>query len=123
LQLLQEVFLMQAKHSLSEDTNRDSVSFMADRERLTETIPAFRVKRSDYETIIKRAKDDRRASTDVVRALLERGIAAMRRDGLLFEPEEESGTSEESERTGSHPAFVSAESRNLLGRKRSRQAK
>jgi hypothetical protein len=55
-------------------------------ERLVETI-AFRVTRPVYAFIESVMSRERRELAEVGRALLDRGIAAYKRDGLLFEPE------------------------------------
>jgi hypothetical protein len=57
------------------------------RERLSEMI-AFRVYPSLYEVVTSIAHKDRRKLSEVELALFERGVAAFKRDGLLFEPEE-----------------------------------
>ena len=59
---------------------------MAEKERLVETIPAFRVTTDAYKVIKYLEGHERRKISDVARALLDRGIAAFQRDGLLFEP-------------------------------------
>jgi hypothetical protein len=60
---------------------------MPDEERLTDTIPAFRVNDEVSKVVRGIVKTDRRTISDVARALLERGVAAFLRDGKLFEPE------------------------------------
>ena len=57
------------------------------RERLSEMID-FRVYPSLYEVVTSIAHKDRRKLSEVELALFERGVAAFKRDGLLFEPEE-----------------------------------
>lgn len=57
------------------------------RERLSEMI-AFRVYPSLYEVVTSLAHRERRKLSEVELALFERGVAAYKRDGLLFEPEE-----------------------------------
>jgi hypothetical protein len=57
------------------------------RERLSEMI-AFRVYPSLYEVVTSLANKERRKLSEVELALFERGVAAFKRDGLLFEPEE-----------------------------------
>lgn len=57
------------------------------RERLSEMI-AFRVYPSLYQVVTGLAAKERRKLSEVELALFERGVAAFKRDGLLFEPEE-----------------------------------
>jgi hypothetical protein len=54
-------------------------------EKLSEQL-SFRITRSFYEEIDHIARTDRRKLSEVAVALLERGVAAFRRDGELFEP-------------------------------------
>ena len=49
---------------------------------------AFRVADADYKTIEQAMERERRTESDICRALLLRGIAAYKRDGRIFEPEE-----------------------------------
>lgn len=72
------------------------------KERLSETL-AFRVTSGVYERTKDIAKKTRRELADVERALYERGLAAYERDGELFEPEEDYGTSDNAERITPHP--------------------
>jgi len=57
-------------------------------ERLSETL-AFRVTPAVYQYLNDLAAKDRRKLSEVATALLERGIAAFKRDGRLFEPEKD----------------------------------
>jgi hypothetical protein len=56
-------------------------------EGLNKTV-AFRVPGDAYEVIAAVMLRERRSESDVCRQLLARGIAAYKRDGLLFEPED-----------------------------------
>ena len=94
LQMLQEEFSGQEKQQLMVRANRARVRGMADEERLTDTIPAFRVNDEVSRVVRGVVKADRRTISDVARALLERGVAAYQRDGLLFEPEAPTGEDE-----------------------------
>ena len=49
---------------------------------------AFRVADADYKVIEQAMERERRTESDVCRALLQRGLAAYKRDGRIFEPEE-----------------------------------
>lgn len=51
---------------------------------------AFRVTAEAYKSIEGAMKQERRIESDVCRCLLERGLAAYKRDGRLFEPPENS---------------------------------
>jgi len=53
--------------------------------KLTEQL-SFRVSKALYDLMEEIARKERRKPNEVARALLERGAAAFRRDGLLFEP-------------------------------------
>jgi hypothetical protein len=85
---------MQAKQRLNGYANGARVRPMPDEERLTDTIPAFRVKDEVSKVIRGIVKADRRNISDVTRALLERGVAAYKRDGKLFEPQDETEANE-----------------------------
>lgn len=80
------------KQLFSFTTNRATVTLMSSNERLTDTIPAIRVSALIGDLIRDLSKRDRRELVDVARALLERGAAAYRKDGLLFEPEPDEQT-------------------------------
>ena len=56
-------------------------------ERLAETL-SFRVTRSLYEYLNSLAIKDRRKLSEIATALIERGIVAYKRDGHLFEPQD-----------------------------------
>lgn len=60
------------------------------KEPLPETL-GFRVTEDDYEAIAQAMAKERRTESEVSRAFIGRGIAAYKRDGLLFEPEAEVG--------------------------------
>jgi photoactive yellow protein len=86
---------MQHKQSLTVPANRANVAVMSERNRLPETIPAFRVTADVYAVIKDITAQDRRTISDVARLLLERGVAAYRRDRKLFEEAAEDDTTEE----------------------------
>lgn len=79
---------MQPKQCLSESATSTSIAFMTDADRLPETVPSFRVSRKIYEVVKNLKAKERRTLTETARLLLERGVAAYLRDGLLFEPDE-----------------------------------
>ena len=62
-----------------------TVAYM-ERARLSEMV-AFRVYSSLYQVVTDLAKRERRKLSEIELALFERGVAAFKRDGLLFEPE------------------------------------
>lgn len=92
LQTLQEEFSAQGKQVLESTTPAFKVGRMSQDERLIDTIPAFRVTEEVSRVVRDIVKTDRRTISDVARALLERGVAAYQRDGLLFEPREDDGS-------------------------------
>lgn len=57
------------------------------RGKLTEQL-TYRIYKLTLDKLEKIIKKERRTQNEVARALLDRGIAAYERDGLLFEPEE-----------------------------------
>lgn len=59
---------------------------MATKARLSETI-AFRVTPAIYQFLSSLGERERRKMSEIATALLERGIAAYKRDRELFEPE------------------------------------
>ncbi|HKS27104.1 MAG TPA: hypothetical protein VJS44_04765 [Pyrinomonadaceae bacterium] len=63
----------------------------------------FRVSDEIYETINDIAIKERRKQNEAARALLERGVAAYNRDGLLFEPTRNNGTLDNDNRANEHP--------------------
>lgn len=57
------------------------------KEPLPKTL-GFRVSEDAYRAIETAMREERRIESDVCRAFIERGIAAYKRDGKLFEPEQ-----------------------------------
>jgi len=117
LQTLQEELSAQGKQQLNGGANRARVRHMADDDRLTDTIPAFRVNDEVSKVVRGIVKTDRRTISDVARALLERGVAAYQRDTQLFEPPA-GNEAEGTDNSGTDkPSRISVTTKNLGGRK------
>lgn len=121
LQTLQEELSGQGKQQLNGGANRARVRHMPDEERLTDTIPAFRVNDEVSKVVRGIVKADRRTISDVARALLERGVAAYLRDGKIFEPPDDGGVEGTSKPATDKPSTIKVATKNLGGRKGDRK--